>query len=120
MSHLVTIKAQIKDATAIAAACQRLGLPAPVEGTAKLYSGEASGLLVQLPGWTYPLVIDMVSGTVQFDHYEGRWGEMAKLHQFRQMYAVERCRQEARAKGHAITETPLPDGSIKLQLIVNT
>jgi hypothetical protein len=65
MSHLVTVKTRIHDPAAIAAACRRLGLPAPVQGTAKLYSGEASGLLVQLPGWQYPVVIDPSSGDVR-------------------------------------------------------
>jgi hypothetical protein len=118
MSHIATIRTRINDRAAIAAACQRLGLAAPTEGTAQLYSGSATGLLVKLPNWKYPVVIDTASGNLQFDHYEGRWGEPAKLDQFMQMYAVERCRQEARAKGHTITETPLPDGSIKLQLVV--
>ena len=71
MSHLVTLETRIHDPAAIAAACQRLGLPAPVQGTAKLYSGEASGLLLQLPGWQFPAVIDPRTGTVRYDNYEG-------------------------------------------------
>lgn len=51
MSHIVTINTKVTDAVAIAAACKRLGLAAPAHGTAKLYSGEATGLLLQLPGW---------------------------------------------------------------------
>jgi hypothetical protein len=73
MSHIVTIKAQVKDPAAITAACQRLNLAAPVHGTARLFSGEASGLLVQLPGWHYPAVIDTASGAVKFDNYNGNW-----------------------------------------------
>ena len=73
MSHIVTLKATLRDPAAIAAACQRLGLAAPVQGTAELYSGEATGLLVQLPGWLYPAVIDTSSGEVRYDTFEGRW-----------------------------------------------
>ena len=51
MSHIVQIQTQIKDAAAVRAACQRLGLPAPVQGTTKLFSGEATGLAVQLSAW---------------------------------------------------------------------
>jgi hypothetical protein len=58
MSHIVTVKTKVHDPVAVAAACQRLNLTAPVLGTATLFSGEASGLLVQLPGWQYPTVID--------------------------------------------------------------
>ena len=73
MSHLVTIQTKVRDPVAVAAACQRLGLTAPVEGTTRLYSGEATGLLVQLPGWQYPVVIDTLAGTLRYDNFEGRW-----------------------------------------------
>jgi NAD(P)-dependent dehydrogenase (short-subunit alcohol dehydrogenase family) len=43
MSHVVTIQTKVHDPAAVAAACQRLNLAAPVQGTARLYSGEASG-----------------------------------------------------------------------------
>ena len=33
MSHIVVIKAEVRDAGAVRAACQRLRLPEPVEGT---------------------------------------------------------------------------------------
>ena len=61
MSHIVSIKTLVRNPAAIAAACQRLNLTAPVQGTAKLYSGETTGLLVHLPGWQYPVVIDTAS-----------------------------------------------------------
>lgn len=116
MSHIVQIATKVKDSAAIAAACQRLNLTAPVHGTAKLYSGDATGLLVQLPGWQYPVVIDTASGTIQFDNFEGSWGETARLHEFMQAYAVEKAKQEARRRGHIVTETQLQDGSTKLQI----
>src|SRR5207249_10268975 len=37
MSHLVTIETRIHDPVAVGAACQRLGLPAPIQGTAQLF-----------------------------------------------------------------------------------
>ena len=58
MSHIVEIKTEVRDPVAIAAACRRLALPEPVQGTASLFEAEATGLLVQLPGWLYPIVID--------------------------------------------------------------
>jgi len=36
-------------------------------------------LLVQFPGWNYPAVIDVGSGEVRFDNYEGAWGDRAHL-----------------------------------------
>jgi len=117
MSHVVSIQTKLHDPVAIGAACQRLGLPAPVQGTAQLFSGEATGLLVQLPGWQYPAVIDTTTGTVQYDNFEGHWGDQVQLDRFLQMYAVERAKLEARKKGYTVTEQTLQDGSIKVQLI---
>ena len=117
MSHIVTVKTRIHDPAAIAAACNRLNLPVPVQGKARLYSGQAEGLLLQLPGWRYPAVIDVTTGAVRYDNFAGRWGDQAQLDRFLQMYAVERTKLEARKKGYAVTEQALQDGSVKLQII---
>src|SRR5579859_7912359 len=114
MSHIVSIKTQVRDPAALSAACARLHLSAPVQGTARLYSGEATGLIVTLPGWTYPAVIDTHTGEIRCDHFEGRWGNPRELDRLLQAYAVEMCRLAARQKGYAVTEQQLPDGSVKL------
>jgi hypothetical protein len=117
MSHLVTIKTKVQDPAAITAACKRLGLTEPIRGTAQLYSGEATGLIVNLPGWEYPAVVDPLTGTVQYDNFNGHWGEQAHLDRFLQAYAVERAKLEARKKGFTVSERALQDGSIKVQII---
>src|SRR5262245_55984478 len=117
MSHIVVIQTKVRDPQAVAAACQRLKLPAPTHGTAKLFSGEATGLLVQLPGWQYPAVVDTNTGAVKFDNFGGEWGDQAQLNHFLQAYAVEKCRIEARKKGHRVSEQQLQDGSIRLQIV---
>ena len=118
MSHIVSIVTQIKDPIALAAACRRLGLSEPVAGKAQLFSGEVEGLLVQLPGWTYPAVIDTSAGTVASDTFEGHWGDPKELDKLLQAYAVEKGKIEARRAGHAVHETALADGSIKLTVSV--
>jgi len=118
MSHVVVLQTQVKDASAVRAACQRLGLPAPVRGKTRLFSGEVEGLAVQLPDWTYPVVCDLASGQMKYDNFNGRWGDPVCLDRFLQAYAVEKCRLEARKKGHSITETALADGSVKLVINV--
>ena len=118
LSHIVQIQTEVRDPTAVAAACRRLGLPEPVHGTAKLFSAEVSGLIVRLPDWAYPAVIDTTTGQVHYDIYNGAWGDQAQLDRFLQIYAVERARIEARKKGHQITEQALADGSIKLTITV--
>jgi hypothetical protein len=120
VSHIVTVKTRLHDITAIAAACQRLNLPAPVHGTAKLFSAEATGLLVLLPGWQYPAIIDTASGEVQYDNFGGRWGSQEHLDRFLQTYAVEMCRIQARRKGYTFTEQALQDGSIRIQITEGT
>ena len=117
MSHIVTIHTRLHDPAAIIAACKRLGLAEPVHGKARLYSGEAEGLLLRLPGWRYPAVIDVASGQVRYDNFEQRWGEQRRLDSFLQAYAVERAKQEARKKGFQVSEQSLQDGSIKLNII---
>jgi hypothetical protein len=117
MSHIVSVQSRLHDPTAVAAACQRLGVPAPVQGTARLYSGEATGLLVQLPGWQYPVVVDTLTGICRYDNYGGAWGEQAAFDRFVQLYAVERARLEARKRGYVCSEQALQDGSIKLSIV---
>lgn len=118
MSHIVHIETQVRDAEAVRAACHRLSLPPPVNGTTKLFSGSVTGLCVQLPGWKYPAVCQLESGQVQFDNYGGAWGAREHLDRFLQAYAVEKARIEARKQGHTVTEQPLADGSIKVTIHV--
>jgi hypothetical protein len=118
VSHLVLIQTQVRDASAVHAACNRLGLTAPIAGRHRLFSGEAEGLAVKLLEWQYPVVCNLGSGELKYDNFGGRWGDQRHLDRFLQAYAVEKCRLEARKKGHTITETKLADGSIRLTVQV--
>ena len=118
MSHIVEIKTEVRDEAAVKAACVRLQIPTPEHKTVRLFNATATGLCVQLPGWSYPVVCDLQSGAVQFDNYGGSWGEQKHLNSFLQAYAVEKAKIEARKKGHAVSETRLQDGSIKLTIRV--
>jgi hypothetical protein len=112
VSHIVEIGAEVRDPAAVAAACRRLELPEPIEGTARLFEGEASGLLVKLSGWLYPVVVDVEAATLRYDNYGGMWGAPEHLDRFLQIYAVEKARIEAQKRGHSVVERPLEDGSI--------
>ncbi len=118
MSHIVTIETQVRDRAAVAAACRRLGLAEPVMGTARLFEGEAAGLLVRLPGWAYPAVVEEATGRIRYDNYEGGWGDPAQLGRSLQAYALEKATIEARKKGHSVSERALADGSVKLTVTV--
>ena len=116
MSHIVEIRTQVRDPVAVRAACQRLHLPEPVHGTFKLYTTQATGLSVQLPGWRYPAVCDLASGQVRYDNFQGHWGEQAQLDRFVQAYTVEKAKLEARRVGHSVAEQAQADGSIRVTI----
>jgi hypothetical protein len=71
MSHVVQIQTEVRDPVAIRSACERLKLPAPTQGSHRLFSGEVVGLGVDLPNWRYPVVCDTQSGELRFDNYGG-------------------------------------------------
>lgn len=119
MSHIVTIKTEVRDAAAVRAACLRLRLEEPLQGKSKLFSSEVTGLAVKLPNWQYPVVCELHTGQVRYDNYHGRWGEQKELDRFLQAYAVEKAKIEVRRKGHCVSEALLADGSIKLTVQVN-
>ena len=75
LSHTVTIKTEVRDAAAVRAACDRLRLPAPVQGKAKLYDREIEGLAVRLPGWDFPAVANLSTGQLAYDNFNGYWGD---------------------------------------------
>ena len=118
MSHIVHIQTEVRDSLAISSACTRLSLPQPVLGEHQLFTNRVKGLAVQLPRWQYPIVCQTDTGQVQYDNYEGRWGEPAQLDRFLQGYAVEKAKLEARRQGYDVTEQPLEDGSIRLTVQV--
>jgi hypothetical protein len=118
LSHTVTIKTEVRDAHAVRAACERLRLPAPVQGKTQLYDREVEGLAVQLPAWDYPVVANLGSGELAYDNMNGYWGDSKELDRLLQAYAAEKVKIEARRKGHVVTESQLADGSLKLTIQV--
>jgi hypothetical protein len=118
LSHIVEIKTEIRDEQAVRAACTRLQLTAPEHKTVRLFSTTVSGLCVQLPGWSYPVVCNLQTGQAQYDNYQGHWGEQKHLDAFLQGYTVEKAKIEARKKGHSVSETRLQDGSIRVTVRV--
>jgi len=118
VSHIVQIQTEIRDVTALRAACRRLALPEPQEETVALFSAQATGYAVRLPDWHYPVVCDLAKGTIAFDNFNGSWGAQSELDRLLQSYAVEKASLEARRQGHSVFEQSLPDGSIRLSIQV--
>ena len=119
MSHIVSIQTQVRDEVAVKLACSRLCWPSPICGTHQMFSGELRGLAVQVPEWRYPLVCELSAGKLHYDLYEGRWGDEAQLDRFKQSYAVEKAKLEARRQGRSVTEQSLDNGSIRLLVQVS-
>ena len=118
MSHVVQIQTEVRDPVAVRSACNRLGLPEPLEGVHRLFSEEAEGLGVKLPEWRYPVVCELATGRLRYDDFGGRWGERKHLDALLQRYAVEKASLEARKAGHTVAERLLADGAVKLTIQV--
>ncbi len=116
MSHLVTIKTQVKDIAAIRQACVRLQLAPPCEGNARIYNQECSGWLVELPGWRFPVVCQTETGDLQYDNFQGHWGDPQRLDAFLQHYAVAKATLEAHRQGHTVQERLEQNGAIRLTI----
>ena len=116
MSHVVSIRTQVRDIIAIRSACRRLQLAEPVYGPTKLFASTNTGWAVVLYSWNYPVVCNVETGTVEFDKYHERWGKQVELDRFLQAYAVEKAKIEARKLGHSATEYLLANGSIRVHV----
>jgi hypothetical protein len=118
VSHIVTLKTEIRDHAALCAACQRLQLAEPVHETVRLFSAQATGWTVRLSDWRYPVVCHTDTGQLEFDNFNERWGKQQELDRLVQRYAVEKAKIEARRRGNTCTEQQLADGSVKLTVTV--
>ncbi len=118
MSHIVSIRTEIRDRQAVEAACARLRWPEPTFGNHRLFSRCVEGLGVQAPRWQYPIVCNLQSGELSYDNFEGRWGDPAELDRFKQSYAVEKTKLEARKQGRYVSEKNLADGTVQLTVEV--
>ena len=122
MSHFTTIKTQIKDITALRAACDELGVALVPNTSARGYlDNQIKGdYVIQLkgpydvalnpqPDRSFGLTADLWQG-----HVEKEVGkDYGKL---LQLYGVHKASREARKKGYLIKRTQQKDGSIKLTI----
>lgn len=117
MSHTSEVATSVRDPKAIIATCKELGLAVPKEETVRLYDGKTyTGLTVRLPNWKYPVVVDLKTGALHYDNYNGSWGKQEELQKFQQTYGVAKATLIARAKGYTVQRTTLPNGTIRLKV----
>ncbi len=102
MSHTAIYEAVLSDKEALIKALKKLGLTYH-EGVARLYQTVEKGVVVNLPGWRYPVVV-REDGTVAYDNYNGNWGNIEKLHELNTTYAIEQAKMNAQKRGYRVKE----------------
>lgn len=131
MSHLTTIKSQIKFSDAIIEAAQALGLSVAQRTTARFYAGnsETCDYVLQLPGRydvglkrmsdnTYHFVCDeeVLSETENIRNAESLRILGIKAGRFLQEYQAAVARKEAERAGLTYQRTTLSDGTLQIRL----
>jgi hypothetical protein len=122
MSHFTTIQTQVRDVSALRAACEELGLQVLTDTKARGYgSNHRHGdHVIRLKGpydiavnrqedGTFGLTTDWWGGHVEKDVGSG-FGRLLQL------YGVHKTNLEARHKGYTVKRITLADGAIKLTI----
>ena len=118
MSHITKVRIQMTDVAAINAAAAHLGLKCLGEQRHELYGNQkAYGLGFALPGWEYPLVIDVGTGEAVYDNFNGQWGKQIELDKLAQRYGVEAAKLYAEQNNYMFSETELANGDVEVELV---
>jgi hypothetical protein len=120
MSHTTVAVTPVRSKAVLQTACERMGLEAPKNGVAELYSRKIHGEIVKLPGWAYPVAFDLEKGEVKYDNYNGAWGEQKTLDRLLNYCEAARIEQEAGLNfGHSVvSQIEQEDGSLVLEVAV--
>ncbi len=122
MSHFTTIKTQIRDITALKAACTELGLDVIENAEARGFStntirgdyvirlkGPYDVALNRQPDGSYALNADLWQGRV-----ESELGQ--DFGRLKQLYGVHKSMLEARRRGLSVRRRNLANGTVRLAL----
>ena len=111
MSHTVKVQTQIKDLQLVRNAVKELNKIFGEEEyrvietgnvSVRFYQGKKAvknGIVLKIKGWEYPILIDLDTGEIYYDNYNGKWGNSKKLNQFKQAYAVQMALKIAEKQG---------------------
>ena len=114
MSHIATVEMNITDQEALAETCRDLGLQMTAHSSALVYQTAVEGTVIQLPGWTFPVVVR--DKTLVYDNYQGAWGDIKELNKLRQHYAVKATTRAAARMGRKIIKREEHNGRVRLTL----
>jgi len=116
MSHTVELELKIKNKDLFKKVAQDLELKVQENATVSFFSSTHSGLAVYLPGWRYPVVVSD-DGTLYYDNYDGKWGDIRELRKLQNRYGAELIKKEARKRGLSVRETVEEDGTIVVEVM---
>jgi len=115
MSHVATVKTEIKDLPTFKKVLQDKKISF-TEGKhrVKLYSKTVDAdFSFHLEGWQYPVAVN--SEGLHYDNYNGQWGNLDDLHSVTRAYGREVALAEAEEAGFYLEEEQvLQDGSIEV------
>lgn len=114
MSHTTKIpQAGMTDSAALAAAATAMGLVPPTSERVRMFDGtEHEGTAIRLPGWKFPVCVKE-DGEVIFDNYDGNWGRLELLQEFRQQYTL--ALTSAAMYDHQYETQVLPNGDLYVE-----
>jgi len=99
MSKILVLKdIKLTDLEILADVCRQMGGTILEGRSFKFFSGVAAGTGIQLENWQYPLVIDH-NGSILYDNYSGKWGNIEQLHELIDRYQVTRAKKVAEELG---------------------
>ena len=120
MSHTATVKTELRSRQMIQRAAKAMKLECSVgDFTQTFYQGtpQKGDVLVKLPGWSYPVLINTKTAEVHFDNFNGIWGEAARLDDLIQEYSLLTAEDELQQfvlEGWTITRQKQPNGDVQL------
>ena len=99
MSKILVLKdIKLTDQEILADVCRQVGGKILEGKKFKFYSGTAEGTGIQLENWQYPIVIGQ-NGSISYDNYGGKWGNIEQLHELIDRYQVIRTMKVAEELG---------------------
>jgi len=116
MSHWVQIKTEVKDLTALAAACRELGCQFVAKGPGR-YDRDR----IDVPGVPYPVYVDKTATgytlRIESDFTSGYAAKLGpNCGKLMQLYGVHKVLAEAKRKGWAASRVTLPGGSVNVTI----
>lgn len=124
MSHIVTVKTQFKDGEILLNTLKKFNVcisSGERHSVTMFGSTVEADISFKLPGWRYPVAVDLKTGEVKFDNYGGSWGQIEEFDKVHQQYTLDVAEatqdvQQLIAQGWQTTQETQPNGDVHLVL----